>query len=565
MKANEPSACAASHTEVDWPAINWRQVNQNVRRLQARIVKATREGRWGKVKALQRLLTRSFSAKALAVRRVTENQGKNTPGVDKIILDTPTKKAQTVSSLGQRGYTPQPSRRIYIPKSNGKKRPLGILTMHDRAIQALYLLALAPIAETTADPNSYGFRKERSTADAIGCCFNALSQKTSARWILEGYIKSCFDKISHEWLVANIPMENVILRKWLKAGYMEKHDFYPTDEGTPQGGIISPVLANMTLDGLERQLRQAFPSRSASRPQVYFSRFADDFVVTGKTREILENEVLPLIEQFMQERGLELSREKTKITLIEDGFDFLGQNVRKYNGTLLIKPSRKNVKAFLTKVREIVKDYCVASAGNLIARLNPVIQGWANYHRHVCSKETFSDVDYAIFEAIWRWARRRHPRKNARWVKDKYFKVSGKRHWVFTGEVTDQQGEKRRVTLISAARTPIRYHTKIKGEANPYDPEWETYFEHRLGVKMANTLKGRRQLLQLWKAQDGLCPICNQKITERMGWHNHHIVWRSQGGIDGMSNRVLLHPECHRQVHSRDVTVRKPRPSAGRS
>ena len=237
MRAKIDLACAASQVEVDWPAINWRKVNQNVRRLQARIVKATREGRWGKVKALQRLLTRSFSGKALAVRRVTENQGKNTPGVDKETWDTPTKKAQAVKSLRQRGYSPRPSRRIYIPKRNGKQRPLGIQTLYDRAMQALYLLALDPIAETTADPNSYGFRKERSTADAIGRCFNTLSQKTAARWILEGDIKSCFDTISHEWMLANIPIEKTILRQWLKAGYMEKHYLYSTDEGVPQGGI----------------------------------------------------------------------------------------------------------------------------------------------------------------------------------------------------------------------------------------------------------------------------------------------------------------------------------------
>lgn len=563
MKAKTDLACAASHAEVDWHAIDWRTVTQNVRRLQARIVKATREGRWGKVKALQRLLTRSFSGKALAVRRVTENQGKNTPGVDGEILDTPAKKAQMVNRLRQRGYAPLPSRRIYIPKRNGKKRPLGILTMRDRAMQALYLLALDPVAETKADPNSYGFRKERSTADAIERCFQMLARKTAPRWILEGDIQSCYDKISHEWLGANIPMEKAILRKWLKAGYMEKHSFHPTEEGTPQGGIISPVLANLTLDGLEQRLL-AMSYTAPSNPLVYFSRYADDFVATARSPEILKEEVLPVIEQFMHERGLELSREKTKITSIEDGFDFLGQNVRKYKDKLLIKPSPKSVKAFLAKAREMVKEYPTATAGSLIVRLNLVIKGWANYHQHVCSKKTFSRVDHAIFQALWHWARRRHPNKSAHWVKDKYFKTQGACHWVFTGEVIGQEGAKRKVTLLTAAQTPIRRHIKITGEANPYDPVWEPYFEHRLGVKMATNLKGRRQLLQLWKAQNGICPICNRKITELTGWHNHHIVWRTHGGTDGMSNRVLLHPECHRQVHNRDLTVLKPRPVSGR-
>src|SRR5438876_473422 len=254
MTAEQNTAGASFHGVTDWHDIDWKSVSHHVRRLQARIVKATKEKRWGKVKALQRLLTHSFSGKALAVRRVTENQGKNTPGVDKETWNTPQKKINAVYSLRQRGYHPQPLRRIYIPKKNGKKRPLGIPVMKCRAMQALYLLALDPIAETTADPNSYGFRPGRSTADAIEACFIALCKGDRAEWILEGDIRSCFDKISHEWLLAHIPMEKTILRKWLKAGYMENRRLYPTEEGTPQGGICSPVIANMALDGLEKLL-----------------------------------------------------------------------------------------------------------------------------------------------------------------------------------------------------------------------------------------------------------------------------------------------------------------------
>src|SRR6266566_2337617 len=245
--AEEDAAGASFHGVTDWHAIDWRAVNTNVRRLQARIVKATKEKRWGKVKALQRLLTHSFSGKALAVRRVTENQGKNTPGVDKITWNTPQKKINAVYSLRQRGYHPQPLRRIYIPKKNGKKRPLGIPVMKCRAMQALYLLALEPVAETTADPNSYGFRPQRSTADAIEQCFTALGKARSPQWILEGDIKGCFDAISHAWLLAHIPMDKTMLKKWLKAGYMEKHVLYPTEEGTPQGGIITPPTMVQTL------------------------------------------------------------------------------------------------------------------------------------------------------------------------------------------------------------------------------------------------------------------------------------------------------------------------------
>ena len=221
-----------------------------MRRLQARIVKATEQGRWGKVKALQHLLTRSFSGKVIAVKRVTENQGKDTPGVDAVKWDTPAKKMAAVHSLKRRGYKPRPLRRVYIPKGNGKKRPLGIPTMKDRAMQALYLLALDPVAETTSDRYSYGFRRERSCADAIQRCFTVLAQEDCAEWIFDADLKSCFDRISHEWLLAHIPMDKRLLKQWLKAGYMEQGAFNETDKGTTQGWIISTVMENMALNGM---------------------------------------------------------------------------------------------------------------------------------------------------------------------------------------------------------------------------------------------------------------------------------------------------------------------------
>lgn len=556
---------AVSHEPDGWHAIDWRAVNENVRRLQARIVKATKEGRWNKARALQHLLTHSFSGKALAVRRVTENQGKNTPGVDQVIWDTPKEKKQALHTLKRRGYQPLPLRRVYIPKSNGKRRPLGIPTMRDRAMQALYLLALDPIAETTADPNSYGFRKERCCADAIEQCHIVLSNRHAAQWILEGDIQSCFDQISHEWLLANVPMDKTILRKWLQAGYMDKHVFYEIEAGTPQGGIISPVLANLALDGLEKQLREQYPAGTAKsrKAQVNLVRYADDFIITGRTKERLEEEVKPLVEAFMRERGLELSLEKTRITPIEDGFDFLGQNVRKYHGKMLIKPSKKNVKTFLANLREIIKGNKQATAYNLIRMLNPRIRGWANYHRHIASKKTFVRVDDAIFKGLWQWAVRRHPKKSRHWIAAKYFGTSGNRHWQFFGEASDDEGQPVSNRLFHAASTPIKRHTKIKGRANPYNPEWEVYLEERLGVKMASNLQGKRTLHYLWLEQNGLCPICNQKITQLTGWHNHHIVWRVMGGSDGVENRVLLHPQCHAQVHAQGLSVSKPRPPGG--
>ena len=570
MAANTPAqtgtdAGAVSRVENEWDSINWNAAHQNVRRLQMRIVQATKEGRWGKVKALQRLLTHSLSGKALAVKRVTENQGRKTAGVDGETWTMPSQKAKGIHRLQQRGYRPKPLRRVYIPKSTGKQRPLGIPCMLDRAMQALYLLAIDPISETLGDPNSYGFRKERSTADAIEQAFAALSRKNSAHWILEGDIKACFDRISHDWLLAHIPMEKAILQKWLKAGFIEKYVLHTTEEGTPQGGICSPVLANMTLDGLEKRLRERFPKpdRGSSKEKVNFVRFADDFIVTGKSKEILESEVKPLIEAFMRERGLELSPEKTLITHIEDGFDFLGQHLRKYNGKLLIKPSRKNIHTFLEGIRKTIKGNKQATTGNLIAQLNPKIRGWANYHRHVVSKETYAKVDHAIFCALWQWAKRRHPKKSIKWIKKKYFTSIEGQNWVFHGEILGQKGAFQPIRLFKAKSIAIERHTKIQSAANPYDPAWETYFEKRLDVKMAHNLKGKRQLLYLWKQQGGLCPLCNRKITKLTGWHSHHIVWRSLGGRDEAENRVLLHPDCHERLHRQGLTVSKPRPLRG--
>jgi len=549
---------ALSHSTVAWHTIDWYAVHRTVRRLQARIVKAVQAGRWGKVRALQHLLTHSFSGKALAVRRVTENEGRQTPGVDGMLWDTPAKKTRALEELRQRGYRAQPLRRIYIPKTSGTNRwrPLSIPTMYDRAMQALYLLTLDPIAETLGDPNSYGFRRERSPADAMEQCFNVLARKHAPQWILEGDIRACFDEFSHAWLVAHIPMERAIFQKWLKAGFMDKQVLYPTETGVPQGGICSPAIANLALDGLERVVKTytASPTPRAQRAKVNLVRFADDFIITGSSYELLEQEIKPLVEQFLRERGLELSPEKTRITHIEDGFDFLGQHVRKYAGKLLIKPARKNVKTFLGKIRKIVKANKQATTANLIAQLNPVIRGWANYHRHVASKVTFYHVDTAIFTMLWSWAKRRHPTKSKGWVAQKYFRTRHERHWIFFG----QQGG-HELDLFRAGDVPIQRHVKIRGAANPYDPQWEVYFEERLRVKMAHDLKGRRQLLYLWKQQDGLCPICHQKITRLTGWHNHHTIWRTYGGSDTADNRALLHPNCHRQVHSQSFDVAQPR------
>ncbi|NKE73500.1 group II intron reverse transcriptase/maturase [Candidatus Manganitrophus noduliformans] len=557
---NVKTTCASSHKEVHWHQINWRQCHQQVKRLQARIVKATQEGRHGKVKSLQWLLSHSFSAKALAVKRVTENRGKNTPGIDQETWSTPDAKSQAVLSLKRRGYKPLPLRRVYIPKNNGKRRPLGIPTIKDRAMQALYLLTLEPVAETTGDMNSYGFRPERCTTDAVAQCFITLGKAVSPQWILEGDIKGCFDNISHEWLLTNAPLDKVILQSWLKAGFIDKQILYPTEAGTPQGGIISPTLANITLDGLEKVLMKKFPRWTRTKPKVNMIRYADDFIITGNSKELLENEIKPLVEEFLKTRGLEISREKTKVTHIEEGFDFLGWNVRKYNGKLLIKPSKKNVKTFLDKVRKITKGNKTATQVGLINVLNPVIRGWANYHKSQVAKETFSSVDHRIWQVLWQWAKRRHPSKGRRWIKEKYFKKVETRNWVFRSETGNalSDGTPEMVTLVKASDTPIKRHIKIQADANPFDPKWEQYFEHRKLLKMLDSFQENKRLQKLWMDQKGICPICLEMIREETRWHVHHILWKSQGGDDRKSNLVMVHPNCHRQIHNQRLKVAKP-------
>lgn len=283
---------------IGWKGIPWNKVTKTVRRLQMRIAKAYREGKHSKVKSLQWILTHSFYAKLLAVKRVTENQGAKTPGVDNIIWRTPKQKMEAALSLKRRGYRTRPLKRIYIPKKQkGKLRPLSIPVMQCRGQQALHLLALEPITETIADKNSYGFRPFRSTADAHVQCHITLSKSNSAQFILEGDIKACFDTISHQWLIKHTPMDKEMLKKWLSAGYLEKGKLFPTDCGTPQGGVISPALLIVTLSGLEQTVKSAVLKRG---DKVNVCIYADDFIITGATKEVLENKVIPVVETFFK-------------------------------------------------------------------------------------------------------------------------------------------------------------------------------------------------------------------------------------------------------------------------
>ncbi len=330
--------------------------------------------------------------------------------------------------------------------------------------------------EKIADPNSYGFRPKRSAADAIEQCFLALCRKCSAQWIFNGDIKACFDRISHQWLLEHTPMDKDVLRKWLKAGYMEKGAYHQTTEGTPQGGIISPSLLLVTLSGLEAELKRYYPQ---DKDKVNIVLYADDFIITGATKEVLEKEITPKVEAFLLERGLELSREKSKIIHIDEGFDFLGFNVRKYNGKLLIKPSKENVKRFLEGIRSIIKSNAAAKQENLIYLLNPKIKGWANYFKHAVSSKAFSYIDYHVGNALYSWVRRRHSEKSVSWRQRKYYRTRNLNRWIFSARIRNPDLSVRQLDLAKTGDTKIRRHIKIKSEANPYDPNFKEYFQQR--------------------------------------------------------------------------------------
>lgn len=526
--------------EFQWKSINWNEAETYVNRLQVRIAKATQDKKWNTVKRLQYLLTHSYYAKALAVRKITTNKGKNTSGVDKELWSTPASKMRGVLSLTDKNYKAKPLRRVFIEKKGKKaKRPLGIPCMYDRAMQALYALALDPVSEVTADTKSFGFRKGRSCQDACEYIFAALSRKVSAEWVLEGDIKGCFDHISHEWLIENIPMDKSVLKQFLKAGFVFENELFPTDDGTPQGGVISPILANMALDGMQRMLVNHFDLSAKgevsafvhNKSKVNLVRYADDFIITAATKEIAE-EAKELIREFLKARGLELSEEKTTITNINDGFDMLGWTFRKFKGKLIVKPSKKSIKSFVASLSETILKHGKAWKQEvLIEKLNQQIRGWANYHQSVCASEAFAHIDYILYELLWRWAKRRHPHKGRWWVSLNYWHRRGNRNWVFS---TDDK-ELLRVDHISIVR-----HTKVRIDANPYfDTQYflDRKFEH--GMKR---LSGRFKLI--WKNQNGCCYYCGMPMEISDDREIFFKVPKSVGGKDEVPNMAYVHKHC---------------------
>lgn len=526
--------------EFQWNSIDWNKAETYVNRLQVRIAKATQEKKWNTVKRLQYLLTHSYYAKAVAVRKITTNKGKNTSGVDKELWSTPASKMRGVLSLTDKNYKAKPLRRVFIEKKGKKaKRPLGIPCMYDRAMQALYALALDPVSEVTADTKSFGFRKGRSCQDACEYIFTALSRKVSAEWVLEGDIKGCFDHISHEWLIENIPMDKSVLKQFLKAGFVFENELFPTDDGTPQGGVISPILANMALDGMQKMLADRFHTnrlgkvdhRFRGAHKVNLVRYADDFIVTAATKEIAE-EAKKLIREFLKTRGLELSEEKTTITHINDGFDLLGWTFRKFKGKLIVKPSKKSIKSFVANLSEtILKRGKAWKQEVLIEKLNQQIRGWTNYHQSVCASEVFAHIDYVLYELLWRWAKLRHPHKGKWWVSLNYWHRKGNRNWVFSTE--DKE-------LLRVDHIPIVRHTKVRIDANPYfDTQYflDRKFEH--GMKR---LSGRFKLI--WKNQNGCCYHCGMPMEISDDREIFFKVSKFMGGKDEVPNMAYIHKSC---------------------